>query len=91
MKNTIKGIAVLPPGNHAGICDLPIPKLRPGYVLIKVTALAINPTDWKHVDFGGADPGSRVGCEYAGVVQQLGEDISNFRVGDRIAGFVRGG
>ncbi|KAJ3180672.1 hypothetical protein HDU87_001785 [Geranomyces variabilis] len=68
----------------------PIPAVRDGYVLVKVTIIALNPTDWKHVDFEGL-PGSRLGCDYAGVVIATGDNLARkFKEGDRIAGFVHG-
>jgi len=37
-----------------------------------VTHVAQNPTDWKHVHFGLAQPGSIVGCDFAGIVVNVG-------------------
>lgn len=31
--------------------DRSAPALRPGYVLVDVKAVALNPTDWKHIDY----------------------------------------
>ena len=31
--------------------EVPIPVLRDGYILVKVVAVALNPTDWQHIDF----------------------------------------
>jgi NADPH:quinone reductase-like Zn-dependent oxidoreductase len=42
--------------------------------LIKVTHAAQNPTDWKHVHFGFAKPGSIVGCDFAGEVVEVGKE-----------------
>ncbi|OAA55576.1 zinc-binding oxidoreductase [Niveomyces insectorum RCEF 264] len=76
-----------------GIDDaVPTPRLREGYVLVRTTAVALNPTDWKHVDFAmGGDPtGARVGCDYAGIVKAVGPGVTTFKPGDRIAGGVHG-
>ena len=71
--------------------DRPIPKLRNGYLLVKVVAIALNPTDWKHIDFQNT-PGSLSGCDYAGVVEEVGAGYSKeWKVGDRICGAVHGG
>ncbi|KAJ3164813.1 hypothetical protein HDU88_005025 [Geranomyces variabilis] len=79
-----KGVAVV--NNSA-----PIPALRDGYVLVEVKTIALNPTDWKHVDYAGT-PGCRVGCDYAGVVVATGRNLARDYVqGDRIAGFAHGG
>lgn len=38
-----------------------IPKLRDDYILVKVVAVALNPTDWKKIDFF-TNSGDRIGC-----------------------------
>jgi hypothetical protein len=77
-----------------GIAELraiPIPELRQGYILVKTVAVALNPTDWTSLDAVG-NPGTIVGCDYAGIVEQVGAGGSNrFKKGDRIAGFAHGG
>lgn len=77
-----------------GIAELrtiPIPELRPGYILVKTVAVALNPTDWTSLDAVG-EPGTIVGCDYAGIVEQVGSGGSDrFKKGDRIAGFAHGG
>ena len=76
----------------ATIQDVPKPKLRDEYVLVKVHALGLNPTDWKHIDFGVTESGSRIGCDYAGVVEAVGSKVQkHFTKGDRICGVVHGG
>ncbi|CAF1223538.1 unnamed protein product [Rotaria sordida] len=52
--------------------ELELPKYGPKDLLIKVTHVAQNPTDWKHVHFGFAKPGSIVGCDFAGEVAEVG-------------------
>ncbi|OTB10679.1 hypothetical protein K445DRAFT_322801 [Daldinia sp. EC12] len=81
---------IIQEGNVAKlVTDAPIPKVRPGYVKVKTVAVALNPTDWKHID-GVGIPGSLVGCDYAGIVEELGPDVTKFKVGDKISGFVSG-
>jgi hypothetical protein len=71
--------------------EIPSPELRPGYVLVRPVAVALNPTDWTSLDAIG-EPGTIVGCDYAGIVEQVGSGGSNrFKKGDRIAGFAHGG
>ncbi|KAI0437716.1 GroES-like protein [Xylaria telfairii] len=87
---TTKAIVFVEKGK-AAINEVPIPKLRDDYVLIKVNAVGINPTDWKHIDFGITDAGSRTGCDYAGVVEAIGSKVTKpFNKGDRISGVVHG-
>lgn len=75
----------------ATIQEVPVPKLRDDQVIVKVNAVGINPTDWKHIDYGLTDSGSRIGCDYAGVVEQVGDKVTKtFKKGDRISGVVHG-
>lgn len=70
--------------------EVSVPKLRDDYILVKTHAVALNPTDWKHVDYL-ADPGARVGCDYAGTVLEVGSKVSSdLKKGDRVAGFCHG-
>ncbi|KAK5656800.1 hypothetical protein OQA88_4348 [Cercophora sp. LCS_1] len=85
----MKAIKITGP-REAEIQDAPIPALRDDYVLVKVKAVALNPTDWKHIDFA-ASPGSTVGCDFAGVVEEVGSKVEKpWKKGDRIAGFTHG-
>ncbi len=88
---TQKAIVIQAPKHAAVVTDRPIPKLRPGYLLVKTSAVALNPTDWKHIDFL-APPGTLSGCDYAGVVEETfsGYD-KEWKKGDRICGACHGG
>ncbi|KAI0434455.1 GroES-like protein [Xylaria sp. FL1042] len=66
---TTKAVVYVEKGK-AAIQEVPIPKLRDDYILVKVNAIGVNPTDWKHIDFALAEAGSRIGCDYAGIVKQ---------------------
>lgn len=85
--------AVVHVSENAAECknDVPIPKLSAdNWVLVKNKAVALNPTDWKNIA-KATSPGSIAGCDYAGVVEEVGKSVTNYKVGDRICGFVRGG
>lgn len=70
--------------------DVPLPKLRDDYILVKTKAVALNPTDWKALH-GNPTPGAILGCDYSGIVEQIGSKVTTpFKIGDRVAGFVRG-
>ncbi|KAH6665175.1 hypothetical protein B0J14DRAFT_569284 [Halenospora varia] len=72
------------------ISDAPVLTLRLGCVKVKTVAVAINPTDWKHIDMVVA-PGCLVGCDYAGIVEEFGPGVTkNLEISDKIAGFAHG-
>jgi NADPH:quinone reductase-like Zn-dependent oxidoreductase len=66
----------------------------PDEVLIRVQAVSLNPVDWKMrsgaakerfpVTFSGI-----LGRDVAGVVRELGADVTNFKVGDRVFALAR--
>lgn len=70
----------------------PMPELPPDCVLIKTKAVALNPTDWKHIDFISIR-GATVGCDYAGIIEEIGAEVDpahGLQIGDRVAGFNHG-
>lgn len=74
----------------AEVQTVPLPKLRPSYILVKVAAVALNPTDWKHIHYL-SKPGATVGCDFAGTVEEIGSEVTkSFKKGDRVAGFTHG-
>ncbi|KAL2841752.1 chaperonin 10-like protein [Aspergillus pseudoustus] len=87
---TTKAIVFVEKGK-AAVQDVPIPKLREDYILVKVNAVGLNPTDWKGIEYGMGAAGSRIGCDYAGVVEEVGPKVQKaFKKGDRIAGMAHG-
>ncbi|EPE32021.1 GroES-like protein [Glarea lozoyensis ATCC 20868] len=86
--------------NHAIIVQKPgeiefqgttIPTLRDEYLLVNTKAVALNPSDWKHVDYL-AKPGTIIGCDYAGEVLEVGSAVKKpFKKGTRVCGFCHGG
>ncbi|EAW07077.1 zinc-binding alcohol dehydrogenase family protein [Aspergillus clavatus NRRL 1] len=69
----------------------PVPSLRPGYFLIRVHSVALNPTDWKGVRAYRQDVPHTIGCDVAGIVVAGGEQTHwNYRPGDRVAGLCYG-
>lgn len=86
----MKAITVENVGGPVAIHDRPLPKLRPGYMLVKTAAVAMNPADGVVLDFKVATPGSLLGCDYAGTVVEVGEDVKrSFKKGDRVCGCTR--
>ena len=73
---------------------LPIPKVSPGAVLIRVKAAGVNPVDWKimggHLD-SLMDVNFPVvpGWDVAGIVEAVGFDTPEFSVGDEVFSYGR--
>ncbi|KAM4056692.1 zinc-binding dehydrogenase [Hirsutella rhossiliensis] len=87
----MKAIVVATPGKASFVSDRPRPTLRDDYLLVKTHAIALNPTDWKHAELTQT-PGVLLGCDYAGVVEEVGPKVTKpFKKGDRVMGFVHGG
>ncbi|CAH0044780.1 unnamed protein product [Clonostachys solani] len=91
MAATAKAIVVAPDAETMIIADAPVLQLRDEYMIVKVHSVALNPADWKRVVWDTLDPGTKIGCDYSGVVEKVGAKVSNFKQGDRVAGFVHGG
>ncbi|KAL1966327.1 hypothetical protein VTN77DRAFT_4680 [Rasamsonia byssochlamydoides] len=71
--------------------DVALPQLlEPDMVLIRVVAVALNPTDFK-MPARFPSPGAIDGCDFAGVIVQLGPAVTRpLQVGDRVFGAVHG-
>ncbi|WP_020174376.1 NADP-dependent oxidoreductase [Methyloferula stellata] len=71
------------------IVDLPDPHPGPGQVRIAVRAAGINTTEWKLrkglLSFGAGLP-QTTGRDVAGVVDEVGEGVTDVSVGDRVFG-----
>jgi NADPH:quinone reductase-like Zn-dependent oxidoreductase len=68
--------------------DAPVPLPGPNQVRIRVSACALNPADralCAGFFFGGALPRG-IGLDVSGVVDAVGEGVTNVRVGDRVFG-----
>ncbi|KAJ4419138.1 putative secondary metabolism biosynthetic enzyme [Gnomoniopsis sp. IMI 355080] len=81
----------------AAITVAKIPEIRDreGYILVKTSAVAVNPSDWKHIDFMwvGDPTGTRPGLDYAGTVVEVGvgvEPKDRLKPGDRVFGICNG-
>ncbi|POR33097.1 Protein TOXD [Tolypocladium paradoxum] len=91
MAATQRALVIQGPGVAKLVHDRPIPALRDDYILVKTKAVALNPTDWKHIKFVIREPGPLVGCDYAGVVEAVGPKVTRgFKKGDRVCGVAHG-
>ncbi|GJE87551.1 zinc-binding alcohol dehydrogenase family protein [Phanerochaete sordida] len=78
------------PDKTAKVESVPVPEIGDDEVLVKVVAVALNPTDWFHIQIFGA-PGMIAGCDYSGTVVKVGRNVSARAVGEHVAGFAHGG
>ena len=77
---------VLKPGNELALEDVPKPGLDgPGQILVKVTTSAICGSDL-HIKYGEipVKPGTTIGHEFVGVVEEVAPDVRLFKPGDRV-------
>lgn len=85
-----KAVVVIAPQEAKLVTDRPLPALRDHHILVKVVCIALNPADWKHIDFMSS-PGALLGYDYSGIVEQIGQGVTRFAKGDRVCGLVHGG
>ncbi|KAA9023852.1 zinc-dependent alcohol dehydrogenase family protein [Niallia endozanthoxylica] len=76
------------------LADVPVPKVKPMHVLIKVKATSLNPIDTKirsgvFAKFAPEFPAVLHG-DVAGMVTEVGEGVTDFKVGDEVYGFAGG-
>ena len=79
---------ILQPEHKLALGDAPEPKLQEhDDVILKVTTAAICGTDVhvKHGQFPGIPPGTIMGHEFVGVVEEVGQDVARFKPGERVA------
>lgn len=73
--------------------NVPIPEINNGnQVLVELKAAAINPIDTKLRSgaYPFNDTGSILGCDGAGIVKEVGKDVTRFKPGDEVYFFYGG-
>lgn len=89
--STQKAIVITRKGHAELVSSRPLPHLRDGFILVKTVAVALNPTDWKHIHYFDNLRDALVGSDYAGIVEAVGPGVTKtFQPGDRVFGPVRG-
>src|SRR5215475_1867647 len=71
--------------NDLRIETLPVPKIEPRELLVKVAVCGVCPTDIKKIHYGTVPPPRIFGHETAGTIVQIGRAVKQFKVGDRVA------
>jgi NADPH:quinone reductase-like Zn-dependent oxidoreductase len=73
------------------LVELPDPAPASGQIRVAVRAVGVNPIDWKlRSGMRGGDLPQRTGGEVAGVVDDVGDGVTDVAVGDRVFGFAAG-
>jgi L-iditol 2-dehydrogenase len=77
---------------YRGINDMrletvPVPRIGPGELLIKIATCGVCGTDLKKIHSGSHSAPRIFGHEMAGVVAEVGAGVTNFAVGDRVMSF----
>jgi len=77
---------------YRGVNDLrletvPVPRIGPNELLVKVAVCGVCPTDIKKIQYGTVSPPRIFGHETAGVISKLGPGVSKrgWKIGDRVA------
>jgi NADPH:quinone reductase-like Zn-dependent oxidoreductase len=74
------------------LVELPDPHPAPGQVRVAVRAAGVNPIDWKlRREMRGGELPQTTGGEVAGVVDELGDGVTDVAVGDNVFGFAAAG
>jgi NADPH2:quinone reductase len=93
--------AIIFPGPRVTIRDVDFPSLpSPNHLIIKVVVSGSNPKDWGIAERGQflkhnlvgmvlihSVPGVNQGDDIAGIVHSIGDNVTNFNPGDRVASF----
>ncbi|TRM69137.1 chaperonin 10-like protein [Schizophyllum amplum] len=94
---TIRALQILPDFKGVQVATIPwatqikIQNLADDQLVIRVRAVGLNPTDWKHAQGDWGTPGTIAGCDAAGDVVKVGAAVKHVKVGDRVARFNFGG
>jgi NADPH:quinone reductase-like Zn-dependent oxidoreductase len=79
--------AIIHPGPRVEIRDSPIPKPGPHQVLTRIIYSGSNPKDWKAADWYPGSTPQNQGADLSGIVHEVGEGVTEFKKGDRVAAF----
>jgi L-iditol 2-dehydrogenase len=75
---------------YRGVDDLrvetvPVPRIHPDELLVKVAVCGICPTDIKKIHYGTVEPPRIFGHETSGVIVRVGSQVRKWKIRDRVA------
>jgi L-iditol 2-dehydrogenase len=73
--------------NDVRVETVPIPEISAGEVLVKIHTCGICGTDLKKIHTGSHDAPRIFGHEMSGTIIRVGEDVTDFAVGDRVMAY----
>ncbi|KAF5249703.1 hypothetical protein FANTH_5011 [Fusarium anthophilum] len=82
--------AIVSRGPKVHIVDSPIPKAGPGQLVVKIEYAGSNPKDWKRPEYWGSKASINQGDDHSGTISEVGEGVSDFKIGDRVAAMHEG-
>ncbi|KAF2150400.1 GroES-like protein [Myriangium duriaei CBS 260.36] len=89
LPTTMRALKVISAGK-VEVQEVPLPTLRDDYILVRVHSIAVNPGDWKLIDYL-SQPGTTAGCDLSGTVEAVGPKVTRrFSPGDRIMAMAHG-
>jgi L-iditol 2-dehydrogenase len=71
--------------NKYEVKDVTEPEIGPREILVRVKLCGICSTDVFKADYGSAKPGAILGHEIAGEISEVGDEVTKFNKGDRVA------
>ena len=71
--------------NDLRLETVPVPRIRPDELLVRVAVCGVCPTDIKKIDYGTVPPPRIFGHETAGTIVRTGARVRRFKVGERVA------
>lgn len=83
-----QAIVVNEPSDASGLvpAEIPVPAPGPGQLLVKIAATGVNFIEtYQRSGVYAVDYPFTPGTEFSGVVQQIGDGVQNYKVGDRVA------
>src|SRR5687768_1874663 len=70
--------------NDIRVEKIPVPTIREGELLVKVAVCGVCPTDIKKIQYGTVPPPRVFGHETSGTIVAIGQQVRNFKVGQRV-------
>lgn len=76
-------------GRGVELKEVGMPKMAANQVLIRVRAAGVNPIDWKIKEgYSKLPVPATLGVDVSGVIEEVGEDVEGFGVGDEVFGMI---